>query len=75
MYQRDSVLRSILFVSVCLFSFNAAVLNAAVYQVGTNQEYHQVENVPWEKLNAGDEVHIHWRPQPYHAKKVPGKQP
>lgn len=54
----------------CLLWGLAPLAEATVYEVGADQKYHQVENVPWEKLVAGDEVHIHWRPQPYHTKWV-----
>lgn len=53
--------------SLCL---SVAEVGSAVYQVGSDQKYKQVEKVPWESLIAGDEVHIHWRPQPYHTKWV-----
>lgn len=67
---RDPAYHSFLLLCLCLFFFTATELNATVYQVGPEQKLHQVENVPWEKLTAGDEVHIHWRPQPYHTKWV-----
>ncbi|MCH9654776.1 MAG: right-handed parallel beta-helix repeat-containing protein [Planctomycetes bacterium] len=82
MYQRDSGnrifhqqrclldVKDLVLLLLCFLCFSTTELEAAVYQVGSDQEYHQVENVPWEKLMAGDEVHIHWRPQPYQTKWV-----
>ncbi|MCA9019291.1 MAG: polysaccharide-degrading enzyme, partial [Planctomycetaceae bacterium] len=52
---------------LCLFTTE---VEATVYEVGPDKEYPLVEKVPWESLVAGDEVQIHWRPQPYHTKWV-----
>lgn len=54
--------------SGALLSVN--VLEAAVYEVGPNQAYSDIGSVRWEALVAGDEVHIHWRSQPYKEKWV-----
>ncbi|HAH44014.1 MAG TPA: polysaccharide-degrading enzyme, partial [Planctomycetaceae bacterium] len=51
----------------CLFTTDA---EATIYEVGPGKKYSLVEKVPWESLVAGDEVQIHWRPQPYHTKWV-----
>jgi hypothetical protein len=43
---------------------------AATYEVGPAQTYTNIGDVPWESMNAGDEVLIHWRAQPYTEKWV-----
>ena len=47
-----------------------AVATAAVYVVGPGQSYATPSDVPWEALQAGDTVLIHWRPTPYRDKWV-----
>ncbi|HLK55990.1 MAG TPA: hypothetical protein VKU00_05485, partial [Chthonomonadaceae bacterium] len=46
--------------------------NPTVYHVGPPQIYTKVTEVPWEKLNPGDTVYIHWRAEgeggDYHEK-------
>ncbi|QDT96948.1 right-handed parallel beta-helix repeat-containing protein [Gimesia aquarii] len=64
------VLKYLVYISCIFLCFSAANVESAIYQVGSDQKYKQVEKVPWESLAAGDEVHIHWRPQPYHSKWV-----
>lgn len=45
--------------------------SAAVdYHVGPHQALAEIEQVPWESLNAGDTVNIHWRSEPYRSKWV-----
>ncbi|MGE3180342.1 MAG: polysaccharide-degrading enzyme, partial [Phycisphaerae bacterium] len=65
------------FKSVCAFgSFWFALIavpetvQATIFDVGTGQPYPTVGAVPWETLQAGDRVRIHWRPEPYHEKFV-----
>jgi hypothetical protein len=41
-----------------------------VYPVGPEQSYASIGDVPWESLNAGDSVLIHYRESPYHEKWV-----
>ncbi|MEM7469306.1 MAG: polysaccharide-degrading enzyme, partial [Pseudomonadota bacterium] len=55
---------------VLLGSYFACAVNAAVYPVGPNQPYTEVDTVPWESLNPGDIVEIHWRSTPYRSKWV-----
>jgi hypothetical protein len=43
---------------------------AATYEVGPNQTYPAVGDVPWETLQPGDTVLIHWRTEPYREKFV-----
>ena len=47
-----------------------SALHAAVYEVGPGKPLASPDQVPWEKLEAGDEVRIHWRPDPYPSKWV-----
>lgn len=44
--------------------------HAAVHLVGPGQPLSHINDVPWESLNPGDEVRIHWRREPYRAKWV-----
>lgn len=46
---------------------------AAVYEVGDGRSYATVGAVPWESLEAGDTVLIHWRAAPYKEKWVIGR--
>ena len=43
---------------------------AVEYNVGPGQPYGTIGAVPWELLEAGDTVFIHWREAPYHEKWV-----
>jgi hypothetical protein len=45
-------------------------LSAATYEVGTGKPYASIGAVPWESLQPGDLVLIHWRTQPYKEKWV-----
>ena len=51
----------------CLAPWSAA---AATYEVGPGQPLAAVGDVPWESLQAGDTVRIHWRAEPYREKFV-----
>jgi len=60
---------------IMLFSFGVLALFlgsafAAEYQVGPEKDYTAISDVPWESLNPGDTVLIHWRAAPYHEKWV-----
>ncbi len=44
--------------------------SASVYEVGPHKKLSALSQVPWESLNAGDEVHIFWRETPYKEKFV-----
>lgn len=52
-----------------LFSSHAI---ATTYEVGVGQAYTSIGSVPWESLQAGDTVRIHWRATPYREKWVIG---
>src|SRR5262245_32594195 len=47
---------------------------ATIYNVGDGQPYSTIGSVPWEALQAGDEVRIHWRAAPYREKWVIARQ-
>ncbi len=48
----------------------ASPASATIYSVGPNHPLPEVNDVPWETLEPGDEVRIHWRRTPYRAKWV-----
>lgn len=54
------------FLVMLLLSFPSA--RAATYDVGPNQPLATLSDVPWESLNAGDMVRIHWRTNAYRDK-------
>lgn len=47
---------------------------SAVFEVGDGWLYPSIGSVPWESLQAGDTVLIHWRAAPYREKWVIGRQ-
>src|SRR5258708_5559212 len=49
-------------------------VQAADYHVGDSQSYTSIAAVPWQSLQPGDTVWIHWRSTPYHEKWVIGLQ-
>jgi hypothetical protein len=51
-----------------------ALVRAAIYEVGPQQPYAAIGEVPWESLAPGDTVLIHWRTAPYAEKWVIGRQ-
>ena len=65
--------RRILFVSsiiVSLMGFSLMDGFAKVYPVGPGRTYENIGDVPWESLDAGDSVLIHYRESPYREKWV-----
>jgi hypothetical protein len=54
----------------CLLVSSAVFSHATTYLVGPNQALPKISDVPWERLEAGDEVRIHWQAEPYHEKWV-----
>jgi hypothetical protein len=65
--------RSLAASALALLGF-ALPVTAATYQVGPGQAYATPSAVPWESLQPGDEVLIHWRSTPYKDKWVIGRQ-
>jgi hypothetical protein len=51
----------------------ASAARAAVYDVGPGQPLAAIGDAPWATLAPGDEVRIHWRPEPYREKWVIGR--
>ncbi|MFZ5451957.1 MAG: right-handed parallel beta-helix repeat-containing protein [Thermodesulfobacteriota bacterium] len=43
---------------------------AATFEVGPGRPYGNIGDVPWENMQAGDQVLIHWRSEPYKEKWV-----
>lgn len=59
--------RHILFYLFVLFSNSILAVD---YHVGPSQTLANISDVPWESLQAGDRVYIHWRSTPYKEKWV-----
>ncbi|MCS7026521.1 MAG: right-handed parallel beta-helix repeat-containing protein [Bryobacteraceae bacterium] len=57
-------------VLVCGTLTCGAQLRGAVYEVGPGRPYATIGEAPWESLQPGDIVLIHWRPEPYPEKWV-----
>jgi hypothetical protein len=53
-----------------LVLIGAPTSKAAEHHVGPGQALTEIDQVPWESLEPGDTVSIHWRPQPYRSKWV-----
>ncbi len=53
---------------ISLLSLNT--LSATAYHVGPGQPLTNIAEVPWDSLQAGDQVYIHWRSTPYKEKWV-----
>jgi hypothetical protein len=53
-----------------LLAYLTAAAAAEVYEVGPTQALVAIGEVPWESLEPGDEVRIHWRAEPYREKWV-----
>ena len=56
--------------SVLLLVITVTPSEAATYDVGPSRQYTAIGMVPWESLQPGDVVLIHWRPEPYREKWV-----
>ena len=46
----------------------------ATYEIGPGKPLRTLNEVPWESLQPGDHVLIHWRPEPYREKWVISRQ-
>ncbi len=68
------VILRIQFVLLSSLGWFPTALVAAVYSVGPEQALLSPSDVPWESLQAGDEVRIHWRAEPYRDKWVVSTQ-
>ena len=56
--------------TVFLLGLTAPVAAATLYEVGPGKGLAELEQVPWELLEPGDAVRIHWRDAPYRGKFV-----
>lgn len=67
--------------SIAIFAFLVFVVSlaalpgpvqaqSATYEVGPGKPFQTISDVPWESLQAGDTVLIHWRSTPYKEKWV-----
>src|SRR5688572_12587881 len=50
------------------------LLSGGTFEVGPGRAYTSIGAVPWESLQAGDTVRIHWRATPYREKWVIARQ-
>lgn len=63
----------------CTWSILSAIIlastgaHAATYEVGDGRALTAIGDVPWETLEGGDTVLIHWREEPYREKWVIGR--
>ena len=60
--------------SIVLLLFLTNVAVATDYHIGPGQPLTNISDAPWATLNAGDNVYIHWREQPYREKWVINRQ-
>ncbi len=69
------VARSLRFGILCaaLVAGRSAPARATIYDVGPGQPLAAIGDAPWATLQPGDEVRIHWRPEPYREKWVIGR--
>lgn len=67
---RLTIILTICLVASTLFVFTgtSSAYSSKVYEVGPGQAFASINAVPWENLNAGDTVNIHWRPTAYKEK-------
>ncbi len=56
-----------------LLVFLALSAHATIYEVGPVHPFRNIGDVPWESIQAGDTVLIHWRAEPYREKWVIGR--
>lgn len=58
------------FLSVLFLFLLSGYATAETYEVGPDESFANIGDIPWENLVAGDLVLIHWREQPYREKWV-----
>ncbi|MGE0131995.1 MAG: putative Ig domain-containing protein [Blastocatellales bacterium] len=60
-----------LLTAISLYAFNTtSAFTSTTYEVGAGKPYPNIGDVPWESLQPGDTVLIHYRPAPYKEKWV-----
>src|SRR5262245_38421410 len=62
--------RSLYYSLPLLAALVATNAHSVTYEVGPGKPYTTIGAVPWENLNGGDTVLIHWRSTPYNEKWV-----
>ena len=72
-WRSERIIRNAARVLVFAAAFATGSTQAATYDVGPGQPLAAIGDVPWVSLGPGDEVRIHWRPQPYREKWVIGR--
>jgi len=65
----NSAIYRVLLLFLIVGAAGATVLGAT-YEVGPGRAYDSIGDVPWESLQAGDTVLIHWQSTPYREKWV-----
>ena len=55
----------IVFTFLLTIQLSPFVANADVYEADPGKPYSNIGDVPWEYVEAGDQVLIHWRSEPY----------
>jgi hypothetical protein len=63
------IIQAITVIAAILFPAGLAA-SATTYEVGPGRQMSALAEVPWEALQPGDTVLIHWRPEPYREKFV-----
>lgn len=56
-----------------LFASSNTICWATQFHIGPGQQFTAINEVPWEELNPGDQVYIHWRSTNYKEKWVIGR--
>jgi hypothetical protein len=71
--ESERVIRCAVCALLLAVASDAGEARATVYEVGPGHPLAAIGDVPWATLAPGDEVRIHWRPQPYREKWVIGR--
>lgn len=59
--------------SICaliIFTLGAGHLNAQIYEIGPGKKYERISSIPFDELEPGDIVKIHYRKKPYREKFI-----
>ncbi len=68
--KRISIINTALIITALVFAAAQTAHAATTYEVGPGRAYANINDVPWESLQPGDTVLIHWRSTPYKEKWV-----
>jgi len=69
-WESERILRHAIGALLLAAAFGPGEARATVYEVGPGHPLAAIGDVPWASLGPGDEVRIHWRPEPYREKWV-----